>query len=352
MATTTTKIRNALRATGLSGNELVRQTNLEVEKSKVTVDAVVSKGVEWIKLINIHEQWLFEMAANSRDFDSESGSESERVKITLGPTPHAKMLARASQSNPFHYRIPTVWIVPPRITVGEVKETDKVLDMADNAGPNIILETAKSDFVASMSLPLGIVLSRLMVDDHGYSKATTQQIIDEQKDPSPMTQALYSDLQGRDLARLNALFLGIYSLVLNPNPPERLAAFKALSSHVVPNDLRLPIKIVNFNIEQAFKTGLILETAGSVILELLDITCSTFIYGCISRTTTISCNKQLTSIVGRVVQQYNIGNGPIAWVCPVVRSLTSNGNHHRADKRCNLRKVREDKERLTQGEQS
>ncbi|KKF94306.1 hypothetical protein CFO_g3348 [Ceratocystis platani] len=329
MATTTTEIRTALRATGLSGSELVRQTNLEVEKSKVTVDAVVSKGVEWIKLINMNEQrLLFEMAANGWDFDSESESESEskdqswpnsvnltaEIKSTgndrLSIVRHAKMLARASQSNPCRYRIPTVRIVLPRITAGKVKEIDKVLDMARNAGPNIILETAESDFVAGKSLSLGTVLSRLMVDEsedltttvnldtsilvalmsditHSaipdqpwYSKATTQQIIDEQKDPGAMTRALYPALQGRDLARLDALF----------------SAFKALSSHVVPDDLRLPIKIVNFNIEQAFETGLIPEAARSVISELRDITCSTFTYGWISRTTTISCNKQLTSI--------------------------------------------------------
>ncbi|PHH51830.1 hypothetical protein CFIMG_008570RA00001 [Ceratocystis fimbriata CBS 114723] len=424
MATTTTEIRTALRATGLSGSELVRQTNLEVEKSKVTVNAVVSKGVEWIKLINMNEQrLLFEMAANGWDFDSESESESEskdqswpnsvnltaEIKSTgndrLSIVRHAKMLARASQSNPCRYRIPTVRIVLPRITAGKVKEIDKVLDMARNAGPNIILETAESDFVAGKSLSLGTVLSRLMVDEsedltttvnldtsilvalmsditHSsipdqpwYSKATTQQIIDEQKDPGAMTRALYPALQGRDLvcteavanhmrvqmkimgtptqqARLDALFSGIDSLGLDPNPPERLAAFKALSSHVVPDDLRLPIKIVNFNIEQTFETGLIPEAARSVISELRDITCSTFTYGWISRTTTISCNKQLTSIVGRVVQQSNIGSGPIVWVCPVVRSLAPNGNHHRADKRSDLRKVREDKERLTQGEES
>ncbi|KAL5606604.1 hypothetical protein BROUX41_003002 [Berkeleyomyces rouxiae] len=423
MATSPADIRTSLRARGLSGNELVQQTELEIDKKKVVVDAVVSKGMEWIKLINFNEKrLLFEMAASGWDFDSdsESGSEDEVWLDANNQMPQqaiqndtdgdllvvkqAKALARAAKSNPCCYQTPIVRLVLPRISGGKIKEIDKVLNMARSVAPNIVVETAEGDFVAGKALPFDAILSRLVidkseeltpvinldtsilvalvsdithtsvVDQSWYSKATTQQIIDEKKNPGVMVRALYPALQGRELvctqavanhmcaqmkimgtptqqARLDALFAGPGSSGLDPNPTERLATFRALSNHAVPDDLRLPIQLATFDIEQAFDTGLIPEAARSVIAELRDITCSTFTYGWVSRVTTVSCNKQLTGIVNRVVQQYNIGSGPTIWVCPVVRSLAPNGNHYRAEKRSGLRKAREDKERRLQEEQ-
>ena len=103
--------------------------------------------------------------------------------------------------------------------------------------------------------------------------------------------------------------------------------FARYSDHTIPSNWRLPIRIVDdtaldSNMERAIQNGNLPSVAKDVAKRLSDNNRSTFIYGWLSGTTTVSSNRTVAKQIEAIVEKDGQGAmGPEIWVREPARSL-------------------------------
>ncbi|KAM0328613.1 hypothetical protein ACHAQA_005023 [Verticillium albo-atrum] len=147
------------------------QTNRKTET--VIVDAVVSGGAEWIKVVTTTERRLFyEMTDAGWDWEDDEDLDPGELPLPEGSendievARFARQLIAAASIAYHDYRRPSVRIIMSRIREGENAHVDRLLNYVRTFGGEIdlTLETAadKSGMLAQPTPPINVALPRLV----------------------------------------------------------------------------------------------------------------------------------------------------------------------------------------------
>lgn len=338
-------------------------------RTSVLVDIVDKDGLEWVKVSTLTEKrMLFDIAkagrvAGDSEFSSDDGADSDDEPEGL--LKQAEGLVKASRVSRIRYKYPSIRIVLPKIGKGCVKEVEAMLSQIEGMGIKVIRKEE-----VKMAPKVEDVLNRMMVDEFKHftstinvdctillafvsdlshmsvvaedwhHKAVKQQIVREQDDqllpkslwPACGTRKLVCtkdakqrmveivQLIGTDTEKLRTeLVIGggrSYSV------EERIRSLQDLSSHRIPLDLKLPIEVVEVDIQEMEKK--IGHQAHEVKAELSTINQSVFFYGWVNGLTTISSNRTVAKEIENSVEAKRKSDeerGPDIWLCPTARSL-------------------------------
>lgn len=111
-----------------------------------------------------------------------------------------------------------------------------------------------------------------------------------------------------------------------------ISKFQQLSDHRVPEDWKIPIRVVDAHaeIQKGWGSGSLPKLARKVEAKLSDINTSVFLYGWASDLMTVSSNRTVVKQIEILVEENRNGDddvaGPNVWVCDTARSLV--GKEH------------------------
>jgi hypothetical protein len=262
------------------------------------VDAVVSGGAEWLRIVGIGERRLLhEMAEMGWDWDA--SDESSDIDDDEAPMAGiVRQLVAAARANRHNYRPPRLHIVFTRVAEGSNSEIDRLIrklrSMAKQ-GIEIQVDCSNSEFLTSPCPPLEMALQNLLAEDLSditpivnldcsilvalasdvtHSNIEIQpwhrrdvifQIREEREVGSSLVKALYPKLRSRRLlctAKAAARFWEIVDTIATATEAARaeiilpkagssgktseelVDKLQTLSIHPVDPNLRLPIEVV------------------------------------------------------------------------------------------------------------
>ncbi|GFP54188.1 hypothetical protein ACSS6W_001859 [Trichoderma asperelloides] len=357
------------------------------EQAKVEVD-VVEGGSEWLDI-----RWLQADRLARQMTDCGWGWGDYQLGDTVDPeewedTPLAKQIKRlvaAAKMNRHEYRIPRLRIVFPNITKGENEDIDVLLDQICRLDPlvEIAIEDSNSVFMKTPSPPLEDAIRNLIGDefdgltsvlnmDHTilvdlisdithfqlqpqpWQAQTTQlQIEEEKKQGGVMVRALYPILQGRRLVCTQEAaehFHEVLSTVGTATERERgrllvpyddearsmstediRRRFQELSTHPLPKDVQVPIRILDETWTMATVTQAVAD--GRLPKVALDVAqcgafksskLSIYMYGWATGNVTITSNKEVRGQIRTWVEANRRDDqerGPTIWRIDVTRNL-------------------------------
>lgn len=277
-------------------------------------------------------------------------------------------------------------IVLPRIFTGRMAAIDQVIDLMRRCGSCIIVDSANSAYVrdpcVSQYLAIhnlvynlgyheiyrlaedltptvnieGSVIEALTSDiTHGdvafqpwFTAEMKHDIVEEYHDKGIMTRSLYPALVDRDLvcteeesvccneyvqgygtdnekARFALLFDLSNADKQTISSASRIEAFRRLSNYHVPENLRLPVRCVSYDVEKKLAKGKIQggERRFIRVLPKGDWSIIAFVWA--KGITTISCEKRLAATVTSTA--YKVGahilpkKVPVIWQCPVKQEM-------------------------------
>ena len=310
--------------------------------------------------------------------DSDSDIDDDRVELLK----MAEDLQRAAKKVRIRYKHPRIRFVLPKIIEGHNPAIDAILADIRATGAAVQCAsshpplssymngtTHAPDYVPNGD-PLTSIFSRLVIDplihltstlniDCTILLALISDLSHSSLSPSPtfhrairrqidleaserlLPSSLYPAMNGRDLVctsiaarRMREIVVQIGTpsekiraeLLLgegdagNGKPGEGLrAGFKSASEYDVPDDWKLPIKVV----DGAYDLDHLPAVARKVEAELTEINRSVFLYGWASGWTTVSSNRTVAKAIESIVEAdgEEEDEGPRLWLCPTARSL-------------------------------
>ncbi|KAF3483450.1 uncharacterized protein GIQ15_02774 [Arthroderma uncinatum] len=284
------------------------------------------------------------------------------------------------------YRHPRIRLVLPKIVEGQVAEIDKIIRKVRKVGVTVECATSEApsfDFVVDSEVPVDTAIhdpaalfSSLLpnpfphmtpilnvdctlllafVSDLSHTRdleclPSYHPAINRQIEFEAQKQLLPSELWpatgDRDLVctmRAAKRMQEIVDTIGTPKEKERtkllmgdtdvsdrsvlISKFQELSDYTVPLDWKLPIKVVDsqVDIDRGWKDGSLPFIARHIAQKLSDINRSVFLYGWAAGLTTISSNRTvIKQIEGWIEEQRGDDDevcGPTVWVCDTARSL-------------------------------
>ncbi|PSK42856.1 UPF0415 protein [Elsinoe australis] len=349
-----------------------------VKTGKALVDVVAADGLEWIKVSLVtNHRMIMDKAREGwvEDSSDEDDSDEENIKSPAddpdGDIPIVKMgeaMLQASKEVRIRTKYPTVRMILPKVVEGELPQIDKIINRLRTKGIVVecnpqavasrslesVLERMITDPYANFTPTLNIDCTILLglVSDFSHSevesepwfhRALKRQVEIEDKE-ALLPNSLYPAIVGRKLVctaeaakRMGeivdtigtpgekvrtGLFMGSvdeteYSEEVRQ---ERRARLAECSKFDVPQDLRLPITIVDKDDVDA--SGLP-AVAPKVKETLTAINQSVFMYGWSTGYTTITSNRTVVKGIENVLDKHakNEHDWPKIWLCPTARSL-------------------------------
>ncbi|KAL6871248.1 hypothetical protein J3F83DRAFT_648658 [Trichoderma novae-zelandiae] len=370
------------------GREKQRMNRTIKEQARVEVD-VVQGGSEWLDI-----RWLQadRLARQMTDCGWAWGDYS--IGDVVDPeewqdTPLAKQVKRlvaAAKINRHEYRIPRLRIVFPNLSRGENEDVDVFLDQICQIDPlvEIIIEDGSSNFMKTPPPPLQEAIKNLIGNefdgltdtlnmDHTIlvdlisdithlelqpqpwqARTTRLQIEEERKHGGVMVRALYPILQGRTLVCTREAaehFHQVLSTVGTATERERgrllvpfgdvdtrdmsteeiRRRFAQLSTHQLPEDLQVPIKILAetwtmATVSQAVADGRLPQVALDVAScgAFKSSKLSIYMYGWATGNVTVTSNKEVRGQIRTWVEsnrRHDQERGPAIWRIDVTRNL-------------------------------
>ena len=332
---------------------------------KVTVDIVAEGGAEWIKVSTITEMRLiFEMTKNGWEFgqnDTDSKADDEDDDTALHLQKLARDLQRAAASVRIRYKHPRIRFVLPNIEYGVTQEIDHLITTIrstgcdvqcandiiapsplDEAIPRMVYDEFAS-FSSTFNIDCTLLLALVSDLSHGpvsiqpsHHLAIRRQIEREETDQLLPT-SLWPAMADKELvctSHAARRMREIVDLIGTPGETARTALlmgdeigsrqslldeFQKYSTHIVPNEWRIPVKVLQEDDLDALRT--LPSVAKTVSEKLSDINRSVFLYGWAKGITTLSSNRTVVRMIEKVMEESGSDVGPDIWLCPMARSL-------------------------------
>ncbi|KAK5167606.1 uncharacterized protein LTR77_007305 [Saxophila tyrrhenica] len=336
------------------------------------VDVIDDGGRTWTKISLVtNTRLLFDLAKEgwdsggsdneSEDAQSDAKSADDDTEIPLVKT--ARELARASKAFRVRTRHPVVYLILPRIKLGETPEVDNIIEKCRKTGvivicgedtrPPVPFETAApimaTDVLTTFSDVLNIDCTILLalVSEFSHAKVSKepwfhtalQRQVEIEDNENLLPSLLYPAMKGHPLVctfeaakrmreivdtigtpsekARTAIFMG------NDTPTENLISeLQEWSAYAVPSDLQLPIRVLEQ--DQSDLQSSLPKEAASVREHLTEINNSVFMYGWATGRTTITSNRIVTKQIDSELEQFSDLDDsvwPKIWLCPTARSL-------------------------------
>ncbi|KAL8916441.1 MAG: hypothetical protein Q9208_008507 [Pyrenodesmia sp. 3 TL-2023] len=290
----------------------------------------------------------------------ESKDEDERVEIIR----QAQDLQKAALAHKVHYKHPSITIILPKISKEPPPEIARILDTIRSTGATVHLGPVATppdlqlafrniapDPFANLTSMLNIdctILLALVSDlshnattpEPWFNKAISRQIeLEKQEQLLPST--LWPAMAGKDLVcteeaarRMREIVDTIGTegerertelLILLPDQKQAKSAdavrhaFAALSNYTIPSDWILPVRVVDFNMNDISR----LPPAAQKVKESLTlINQSVFLYGWTKDLATLTSNRTVAKQIEEIVEgEEGEQIGPKVWLCSTARSL-------------------------------
>ena len=293
----------------------------------------------------------------------------------------ARELARAAHANPIRGRPPQVRFVLTRIQSGKLKEIDAVLDKMSVTGVSVQC----ANEIPSITPPLDTVLPTLLVNrtlslsetlnldctillalisdiSHAqcpildwYPSEVRAQIQDEEKEkllpthlypaisahPMVCTEEAAAQMNlivdtlatDQEKTRANILLAQrSHSPSQSPNatPATLLAEWAALSSHPLPSNFHLPVRVLPSNLPSLLPK--LPTVATKIAAELTPLNAAIFFYGWAHGITTLSSNRARAKQIDHLINEHGLQDGeagPHIWLCGESRSLIAKHGRRR-----------------------
>ncbi|KAH8902514.1 hypothetical protein BR93DRAFT_887205 [Coniochaeta sp. PMI_546] len=367
-------------------------------KSVVYVDAVVNGGAEWLRIVGIGERRLLhEMAEMGWDWGAsdESSDVVDDDDCEVSVAEIVRQLVAAARANRHNYRPPRLHVVFTRVAEGSNSEIDRLihkLRSIPNQGVEIRIDCSNSEFLAGPSPPLETALQNLVAEDlsditptialdcsilvalasdvtHSdieiqswHRKDVVVQIREERAVGSSLVKALYPVLRSRRLlctAKAAQRFWEIVDTIATATEAARaevilpkagvaektsvelVAELQTLSIHPVDPNLRLPIMVIETDVQDDLVTDgqcrylstdreerRLPSSAQLVSSILTELNRNIYFYGWLHQITTVTANNSLAKQIRLLVEEQRTDDGevgPRIWVFPFTRALATKG---------------------------
>ncbi|KAF2997069.1 hypothetical protein E8E13_002232 [Curvularia kusanoi] len=351
-------------------------------KTAALVDIVADEGREWIRVSTVSEKRIiFDLAklgwVNDSDSDEDMDDDANKTRPVswededdedqVDVVRNARELARAARANPVQGRPPQVRFVLTRIVPGKMKEVDAIIakiratgaivQCADDVPPpqpvEAVLNNLLVDRTRALSETLNIdctVLLALISDiSHkpcpildwypGEVKAQIKEEAGENLLPTHLYPAIGShsmvcteeaaeqmnlivDTLATDEEKRRAQLLVAKDDCEGRASADLVAEWVSMSDHPVPEGFKLPIRIVQSNIDTA--ASRLPAAARKLQEEMSRLNASIFFYGWGEGITTLSSNRARARQIEHAINQHGLEDGeagPHIWLCGESRSL-------------------------------
>lgn len=341
------------------------------KKAAVTVDTITESGRLWTKVSLVtNNRLLFDLAKqgwqSEGSDDDDSGifpDDDDESEVPL--VRNTKELYLASQSFRVRTKIPQVQLILPRIQLGETNQVDEIVEKCKAIGVEVIcgedsaaapaLETAlhamapdpMSSFTSTLNIDCTILLA--LVSEFSHSKVikepwfhkALQRQVEIEGNENLLPALLYPAIVGRELICTEEAAKRMQEIVDTIGTPSEkartalllhhdqhkaqtdiIAKMRSLSAYKVPDDWRLPVRIVKEDQEEI--RGRLPQEALQISKSLSDINRSVFLYGWAEGMTTITSNRTVAKLIESDLDKYdNLDDSvfPSIWLCPTARSL-------------------------------
>jgi hypothetical protein len=347
-------------------------------KTAALVDIVADEGREWIRVSTVSEKRIiFDLAklgwVNDSDSDDDmpdtrpSDWDEEDDEDQIDIVRNARELARAARANPVSGRPPKVRFVLTRIVAGKTKEVDGIIAKIRATGA--IVQCSED---IPPSKPLQSVLSNLLVDRTRALSETLNidctillaLISDISHKPCPIldwypgeVQAQIKEEAGENLLPTHLYpAIGSHSMVCTQEAADQMnlivdtlatddekrrtellvaqgdcegrstadlvEEWASMSDYPVPAGLKLPIRIVQSNVDTI--ASQLPAAARKLQDEMSRLNTSIFFYGWAEGITTLSSNRARARQIEHAINQHGLEDGeagPHIWLCGESRSL-------------------------------
>jgi hypothetical protein len=347
-------------------------------KTNALADIVADEGGEWIRVSTLSEKrLLFDLAKlgwmNDSDSDEDmpdaradtddEGDDEDQVDIVR----NARQLARAAQANPIHGRPPKVRFVLTRIVSGKTKEIDNILNKIRATGaivhcandipstpalelvlPHLLIDRSRA-LSKTLNIDCTILLALISDISHRecpildwYPVEVRAQIKEEAEEhllPTHLYPAIGShemvttqeaadqmnvivQTLATDEEKLRAELLLAQGEEEKTSSEDLAAKWRAMSDHDLPEGFRLPIRVIQRDMNTI--TDHLPAVAGKLANELGALNKAIFLYGWAEGLTTLSANRGRARQIETVINEHGLAegeDGPHIWLCGESRSL-------------------------------
>ena len=333
-------------------------------------DVVAENGRQWLKVSLVNASRIgYELAeqgwGDCSSSDEEPNFQNERSKEV--PVPSllrlGKRLQDAASQTLVNYEPPEVRLILPNLRYGQHDLVDKILESLENMGCVLTLSTnlipapaftpelgsrlmvdPYQDFTKDINLDCTILLAIISDLSYGpvdiepwFHDAVRRQCRTEEI-ANLLPKKLWPALKGKDMEctrdaaeRMKEIVRTIgtnsekarMKILMgwnreNQSSSELREALLAQSTYPVPQDLILPIKIIEVNPELLVEQ--LPSSAKRLLSELEGVNKSVFFHGWARNITTLTSNRQVSKHIEKVISGCR-ERGPLVWVCNVARSL-------------------------------
>ncbi|KAL8763700.1 MAG: hypothetical protein Q9184_000595 [Pyrenodesmia sp. 2 TL-2023] len=299
-------------------------------------------------------------SANGQDSIRGNKDEDERVEIIR----QAQDLQKAAMAHKIHYKHPSVTIILPKVSKELSPEIARILDTVRSTGATVHLgppappPDLRSAFKNIAPDPLANLTSILNIDctillalvsdlshkattpEPWFNKAISRQI-ELEKQEQLLPSMLWPVMAGKDLVcteeasrRMREIVDTIGTegerkrtdlLTLGPDQTQAKSAyalrraFAELSNYTIPSDWILPIRVIEFNMDDISRLS---PAAQKVKESLTSINQSVFLYGWTKNLSTLTSNRTVAKQIEEIVEgEEGEQVGPKVWLCSTARSL-------------------------------
>ncbi|OBT61348.1 hypothetical protein VE03_09316 [Pseudogymnoascus sp. 23342-1-I1] len=347
------------------------------KRSNVLVDIVAQDGLEWVKVSTLTEKRiLFDIAKagwivdSSSDEEYDSGADNSSSSSSVqaeGLLKQAEGLVAASRAARVRYRHPKIRMVLPKIPRKCVGEVEAILNQIEEMGIQVqrsddlqpappladaldrVAVNPFADFTDPVNIDCTILLalvsdlSHCPVETEEWHHRAVKRQIEMERDDQLLPKSLWPacgsrkllctreaaqrmheivDLIGTDSEKRRRDYILDRDGTSELTCEECIVGLQELSTHKIPDELKLPIDVVDVDIPDMERR--IGPMAIEVSKTLSVINQSVFLYGWSNDMTTISSNRTVAKEVETLVEngrKSDDDKGPDIWLCPTARSL-------------------------------
>ncbi|KAJ9629562.1 hypothetical protein H2203_001936 [Taxawa tesnikishii (nom. ined.)] len=347
---------------------------LDKRKHSALVDVVSKDGLEWTKVSLItNTRLLFDLAKQGWEVGDTSSEEDDDVEDVRrkgegdedSDIPLVRMtkdLFKAAQGVRIKTQHPRIRLVLPKMEEGQIEEVDRILASLRKTGATVhcsneapveqtlsaVLHNLTSDPLAGLTPTLNIDCTILLaiVSDFShcdvnaepwFHRALKRQVeIEEEENllpnllyPAIRAHALVCTQEAAKRMREIVDTIGTpgekvrTALLMGDDAAKSLAQIHAelvsWSKFAVPEDLQLPIRIVN----KDSADGALPPVAERVQQRLTAINQSVFLYGWATGHAVVTSNRTVVKQIEHILNEYaeSEKDWPNIWLCPTARSL-------------------------------
>ncbi|KAJ4372585.1 hypothetical protein N0V86_007947 [Didymella sp. IMI 355093] len=347
-------------------------------KTAALVDIVADEGREWIRVSTVSEKRIiFDLAKLGWVNDSDSDDDLPDARLTnwedeededqVDIVRNARELARAARANPVGGRPPKVRFVLTRIDVGKMKEVDAIIakiratgaivQCAEDIPPPQPLQAVLDDLLVdrtralsdTLNIDCTILLALVSDISHkpcpildwypGEVQAQIKEEAGENLLPTHLYPAIGLHCMVCTQEAANQMNLIVETLATDEekrrcqlliaqgdyegrSTEELVTEWASMSDHPVPAGFKLPIRVVQSNIDTVAER--LPAAARKLQGEMSRLNASIFFHGWAEGITTLSSNRARARQIDHAINQHGLEDGeagPHIWLCGESRSL-------------------------------